>query len=111
MRYLTVPLTLATTLAIVVALFHLKQEVGDLERELSQVDRAIAAHRETLRVLRTEWSFLNQPTKVAELARRHLGMRPNTTAQVIRLEDLPMRGDTARPAQTAAALIAPAGHK
>ncbi len=92
MKRFALPLILTATLAIVVTLFHLKQQVGDLERELSQVNRQIVAHRETIQVLRTEWSFLNQPARIAELAERHLGMRRNQPEQLIRLDDLPLRG-------------------
>ena len=91
MRQLATPLAVAATLAIVVALFHLKQRVGDFERELDQVNRRIVAHQESIQVLRTEWSYLNQPAMIAELAQRHLGMRPNLPAQLIRLQDLPLR--------------------
>ncbi len=99
MKRFALPLTLTLTLAIAVTLFHLKQRVGDLEHELSQTNRQIVAHRETIQVLRTEWSFLNQPARIAELAARHLGMRRNQPSQLIRLDDLPMRGPL--PASTA----------
>lgn len=91
MRYLAIPLTLAATLAIAVTLFHLKQRVGDLEKELARVNRAIVSHRETIQVMRTEWSFLNRPERIAELAQRHLGMGPGAARRSIRLEDLPRR--------------------
>ena len=91
MKRFALPFTLVVTFTIVVGLFHLKQRVQGLERELSQVNRTIVAHRETIRVLHSEWSFLNQPGTVEDLAKRLLDMRPNTTAQVIRIEDLPMR--------------------
>ena len=96
MRRIATPLAIAATLAIAVALFHLKQRVGDIERELGQVNRSIAAHQDSIQVLRTEWSYLNQPAMIAELAQRHLGMRPNAPAQVIRLDDLPLRRDVPR---------------
>lgn len=101
MKRFALPLIMTATLAIAVTLFHLKQQVGDLERELSQVNRQIVAHRETIQVLRTEWSFLNQPARIAELAERHLGMRPNLPEQSIRLDDLPLRGPLAAAAEMA----------
>lgn len=110
MRFFAISFTAAATLAIVVTLFHLKQRVGDLERELQQVNRAIAGHREAIRVLRTEWSYLNQPAAIEKLAKRHLGMRPNTPAQLIRLEDLPLR-TTAWPVPAATALVTPPRRK
>ena len=109
MRWIAPPLAIAATLAIAVALFHLKQRVGDFERELSQVNRKIAVHEESIQVLRTEWSYLNQPAMIAELAQRHLGMRPNAPAQVIRLDDLPLRRDAPRGVSSASALPPRAG--
>ena len=109
MRRIATPLAIAATLAIAVALFHLKQRVGDFERELNQVNRQIAAHQESIQVLRTEWSYLNQPAMIAELAQRHLGMRPNVPAQLIRLDDLPVRRDAPRGLSSASALAPRSG--
>lgn len=109
MRQLATPLAVAATLAIVVALFHLKQRVGDLERELDQVNRRIVSHQESIQVLRTEWSYLNQPATIAELAQRHLGMRPNLPAQLVRLQDLPLRRDAPRGVSSMSALAARTG--
>ena len=109
MRQIATPLAVAATLAIVVALFHLKQRVGDLERELDQINRRTAAHQESIQVLRTEWSYLNQPAMIAELAQRHLGMRPNAPAQLIRLQDLPLRRAAPSGVSSASAKVPRAG--
>lgn len=104
MRRLAIPVLIAATLVLATALFQFKQTVGDLERELAQVNAAIVDHQETIQILRSEWSFLNQPSTVEQLAKRHLHMQPSTAARVIRLEDLPWRDGAAQQiAATAAA--------
>ena len=73
-------------------LFHIKQEVREMEQELGIVHRDILRHQEAIRVLKTEWSYLNQPARIADLAGRHLDLRPLTARQFVHLEDLPPRG-------------------
>ncbi len=91
MRRMAVPLSIVATLAIAMMLFNLKQRVGSLEKELTQVNRDIGDHRETIHVLRSEWSFLNQPARIAEQAKNILGMERIPPKRLIRLEDLPVR--------------------
>lgn len=85
------PLCLASAAGAALFLFQVKYEVRALEDELAQTHRAILDHQEAIQVLRTEWSYLNQPARIADLASRHLGLRPIRASQVIRLEDLPRR--------------------
>jgi hypothetical protein len=73
------------------AMFQVKHEVVQLEEELSRVTRAIAADREQIRVLDAEWTFLNQPARLADLAKRHLSLGPIGPAQVGRIDQLPRR--------------------
>ncbi len=101
MRRMAVPLSIVATLAIAVMLFNLKQRVGSLEKELTQVNRDIVSHREAIQVLRTEWSFLNQPARIAEQAKSILGMRRIPPSRLIRLEDLPVRVPSSGIAQIA----------
>ena len=95
MKPLAVPVSIVAALALAAILFHVKQEVRDMERELRLVNGAILGHQEAIQVLQSEWSYLNQPGWIAELAERHLDMRPFTPNQVIRLEDIPYRSDPA----------------
>jgi cell division protein FtsL len=85
-------------------LFHIKQEVRELEHELGIAHRNILRHQEAIQVLHTEWSYLNRPARIAELAERHLGMQPLATRQFVGFEQIPHRSAGAAPpapAQTA----------
>ncbi len=64
-------------------LFHIKQEVREMEEELGIAQRNILRHQEAIQVLRTEWSYLNRPARIAELAERHLAMQPLVARQFV----------------------------
>ncbi len=73
-----------------------------MEKELGIVHRDILRHQEAIQVLKTEWSYLNQPARIADLARRHLGLRPLTARQFVRLDDLPARAAQPAPSEAPA---------
>ncbi len=84
-------------------LFHIKQEVREMEEELGIAQHNILRHQEAIQVLRTEWSYLNRPARIAELAERHLAMQPLVARQFVRFEEIPYRSAgaaLAAPAQT-----------
>ncbi len=83
-------------------LFPIKQAVREMEEELRIVHRDILRHQEAIRVLRTEWSYLNQPARIADLAGRHLDLRPLTARQFVRLDDLPPRAAQPAPSEAPA---------
>ncbi len=94
-----------TAVSAALFLFHIKQEVREMEEELGIAHRNILRHQEAIQVLRTEWSYLNRPARIAELAERHLAMQPLVARQFVGFEEIPYRsaGTTvAAPAQTPA---------
>jgi cell division protein FtsL len=111
-------LWLAVILMTGVAVFSVKAAVAGLEEELLRVRKEIARDHEAIHVLNAEWSYLNQPTRLADLAKRHLPqLQPIATVQygdMGRLELLPWRaGEEAAetappPAPATAAAVASA---
>lgn len=85
------------------AMFQVKYEVGRLDEELGRVNRQIAADREAIHVLNAEWSFLNQPARLDQLAKRYLDLGPIRTVQVGRLDTLPQHPGAPSPAAVTAA--------
>jgi cell division protein FtsL len=85
------------------AMFEVKYEVVQLEDELARTNRQIASGQEQIRVLNAEWSFLNQPARLDQLAKRFLTLAPIGTSQVGRLDTLPWRPPTPPAAVAAAA--------
>jgi len=80
------------------AMFQVKYEVGQLEDELARVNHQIVADHEAMHVLSAEWSRLNQPSRLDELARRHLHLAPIATSQIGQVETLPRRSAAPSPA-------------
>ncbi|MEX0758167.1 MAG: hypothetical protein WD100_01180 [Tistlia sp.] len=72
-------------------LFEIKHEVQALEEDLLATERRIRTERETIEVLRAEWSFLNQPARIERLAKEHLGLGPMTPDQIVTVDRLPPR--------------------
>ncbi len=84
-------LFILTAVSAALFLFHIKQQVRELEEELGIVQRDILRHQEAIQVLRTEWSYLNRPARIAELAERHLEMKLLTARQYVGFEEIPYR--------------------
>lgn len=84
------------------AMFQVKYEVVKLEDRLARVNRQIAQSHEAIHVLNAEWSFLNQPARLDQLAKRYLALQPIGTKQMGRIDALPERPDAPPAALTAA---------
>jgi cell division protein FtsL len=74
-------------------LYLLKDRVQRLERELQDMQAAIATEKSALSRLRTEWAMLDQPGRIARLAAEHLDLRPAQPGQIVTIEDIPRRSD------------------
>ena len=84
-------LWLALAIVAGAGLFHVSYRVQSLEEELMQVNRGVLREQETIHLLHAEWSYLNEPARLAELTRRHLPLAPLSASQMVRIEDLPLR--------------------
>ncbi|MBL8711161.1 MAG: hypothetical protein JNL25_18345 [Rhodospirillaceae bacterium] len=74
-----------------VGLFQVKYAVQAKENELKSVNRQITADRQILRVLEAEWSYLNDPVRLADLTRRHTDLAPIMAGQIASFADLRAR--------------------
>ncbi len=77
--------------AMAFGLFQLKLAVQPAEEEFARLSRELLASEETIHVLRAEWSYLNRPDRLAELAGRNLALQPMAPVQIGAIEALPMR--------------------
>ena len=84
-------LFLLTAAGAALFLFHIKQEVREMEEELGIAHNNILRHQEAIQVLRTEWSYLNRPARIAELAERYLDLQQLAAPQFVGFEDIPFR--------------------
>jgi hypothetical protein len=77
--------------AAALALYQIKFEVAALEEDLDATRRSIFAQEEAMQVLHAEWSYLNRPERIADLAERHLGLQQMSAEQILRIDRLPQR--------------------
>ncbi|MEI8393761.1 MAG: hypothetical protein WCF85_03430 [Rhodospirillaceae bacterium] len=74
-----------------VSLFHTSYRVQGLRDELAGMERQIGAENDGIQVLKAEWSFLNDPARLEQLAANHLTLKPITATQISGFDALPIR--------------------
>jgi hypothetical protein len=79
-------------------LYQVKHDVQALEDELATLNRRILATQDRIHVLRAEWSLLNEPARIGDLAQRHLALAPMRPDQFARPADIAARVALHRPA-------------
>ncbi|NUB07625.1 hypothetical protein FW320_15770 [Azospirillum sp. Vi22] len=72
-------------------LFETSYEVQELEEKLGSLNRKIMVEQEAIQVLKAEWSFLNDPTRLENLSREHLALQPTEARQFVAMNIVPMR--------------------
>lgn len=82
-------LSVALAGALSLGLYVVKHRVVEHEGRLTEINRGIARDQQAIHVLRAEWSYLNEPARLRDLAGRHLGMTSATGAQFGTLPALP----------------------
>ena len=75
-------------------MFLIKHEVQVLDAELNQFHRDILDHQEAILVLKAEWSYLNQPSRIESLVRKHVAFRPTETKQIFSINTFPRASKT-----------------
>jgi hypothetical protein len=88
---------LALLTMIGVGLYQVELGVLAKESELKQINRQIDANREATHVLEAEWSYLNDPTRLADLARRYTDLAPATPTQIAGFDRLMPRPPAGAP--------------
>jgi len=72
-------------------LYSMKYEVQRLESKLLSLQTTLGSERDALRVLRAEWSYLNNPERLQKLAAKHLELTPVSLHQIAALSRLPFK--------------------
>jgi hypothetical protein len=71
-------------------LYQVELTVRDLDRQLDSLDATIERNREAVHMLKAEWSYLNDPRRLAELSSRYLDLAPVRPEQLAVFDDLPV---------------------
>ncbi len=79
------------TVMLTYGLYTMKHEVQRLESKLQSLHRQLASEREAVRILRAEWSFLNNPERIGKLTARHLDLTPVSVHRISAMARLPFK--------------------
>jgi len=77
--------------------YQLKYQVQGLEAQLARTNREIVAEQDAIHVLKAEWSYLNQPRQISEMAKKFLQVAPIGPRQMVTLSMIPSRAEGAVP--------------
>jgi len=80
-----------------IGLYLLESEVEQTRRQLAALDVQLLEEQKNLQVLKAEWSYLNQPERLQQLAVAYIErfqLQPIAPSQIGRLAALPMRPET-----------------
>lgn len=88
---------LALILIAGATLMQISYQVDMKERELRKLTAQLITHEDSIRVLKAEWAYLNQPQRLEKLSAKYLALQPVQVAQLQR--ELPaVQLATAKPA-------------
>ncbi|MBD8890579.1 cell division protein FtsL [Roseibium litorale] len=82
------------------AVYDMKLAATKSASHVSELQREIDAEHEAIRLLRAEWSTLNQPDRLQHLVDRYneyLQLQPLEVKQIVTLDELPPRPVTLEP--------------
>jgi hypothetical protein len=84
---------ISITFAIIAGgnLFIFKYKVQTQEQRLSELKRNIAEAQESIHVLKAEWDYLNNPSRLRVQAERHLGLHSLKLNQITTIASIPMK--------------------
>jgi cell division protein FtsL len=57
--------------------------VATMEKNLRKINTQIEAERQSLHVLKAEWTYLTNPTRIDGLAKKHLALQPTLPKRVV----------------------------
>lgn len=63
-------------------LYMVKWEVRELKHQNTLLEAQILQKERAIQVLNTEWSYLNRPERLKQLAEQHLALKPSQGQQI-----------------------------
>ncbi len=91
LKQLLASLSILAAGASAVGLYAIKLETRVVAAEVARLEAAIAKQEAEMVVLKAELANRTRPDRIAKLARKHLGMKPVSPAQLGQLDKLPWR--------------------
>ncbi len=107
LRFVNICLVLGLV-ALAYVIYQVKYEARALDEQIASLDKEIDTERDSLAVLRAEWSLLNRPERIERLAQKFLKLAPVQPRQLVTLDSVSDRDFTRQRVEVAATTPAPA---
>lgn len=95
------------TLFVSLGLYHTSYRVEELDRQLRAINSEIEAEQRNIHVLKAEWVYLANPSRIESAARKHLDLKPTAPTQVTSVQKIsrliPTQEEAVRIAKTESA--------
>lgn len=72
--------------------YSIKYDTTLHAEQLTKLKAKAQREREAIAVLKAEWQHLNRPERLQPLADQHLPLQTLAVGQIVRMQDIPMRG-------------------
>lgn len=107
LRFVNICLVLGLV-ALAYVIYQVKYEARALDEEIASLGKEIDTERDSLAVLRAEWSLLNRPERIERLAEKYLKLAPIQPRQLVTLDSVTDRDFIRSRDEVATATPAPA---
>jgi len=77
--------------SLTVGLYYVKTRAQSAQKEVRRLERLIVQEEASLRVLKAEIAYLENPARLKELSSQHLGLEPVDNNNVITMSDIAIR--------------------
>lgn len=84
---------LVVILVAVLGVTRVKYAVGDVRRDVRQMESELAEEQAKMHVLQAEWAHLNRPERLAALNEQHLALVPVSVTSLQEVYAIPVRGE------------------
>jgi len=87
LRFVNICLVLGLV-ALAYVIYQVKYEARGLDQRIVVLNNQIDEERDSLAVLRAEWSLLNRPDRIERLAKKYLKLAPARPQQLVILDEV-----------------------
>lgn len=87
LRFVNICLLLGLV-ALAYVIYEVKYDARALDHEIARLHKKIEAERDSIAVLRAEWSLLNRPKRIERLAAKFLNLKSADPRQLLTLDSV-----------------------
>ncbi|MBY0354603.1 MAG: hypothetical protein K2Q12_02610 [Rickettsiales bacterium] len=88
-------------LVLILGVTRVKYVVGDVRRDVTQLEHQLAQEQIKIHVLQAEWAHLNRPERLQALGEQHLALVPVSVTSLREVYTIPVRGESSQMVNTA----------